>query len=391
MKKYISWLAFLVSTAIAGEVVEPESAAMSSDHLKRIDPVMQEAIDQGLFTGGVTLVARRGSIIHFEAHGSLTKTGESPMTTDAIFAIASMTKPIAHVAAMVLVEEGKLLLSDPVGKYIPEFHDTRVKLSSGELVAPEQPMRIHHLFRHTSGMSEGPKREEFDSKDDYIRARAQQPLQFHPGERYHYPESTEVLGWVIERVSQKSLRDFLKDRLFEPLSMLDTDFGIPKEKIHREAHLMMKDDSVVPTFISGSHRDGLQRNGYHNARGGLWSTAEDYWKFSQMLLNEGEYRGARILSRTNVRRMLAYNEQSDLPDFKLPGHQMTLGFRVVTDRFESRSPLSEGSFSKGGALRTYSFVDPSEELIGVFMVQTRKWNGGSLDHFLEIIYGAILD
>lgn len=391
MRALIFFASLAAFNAALGETVPPESVGMSSKRLNEIGPLVERSIEAKNIAGAVTLVARRGSIVHLQAHGTFSVPGDRKMTTDAIFGLASLTKPIVHVAAMMLVEDGKLLLDDPVSRYLPDFGDAKVKLPSGELVLAKEPIRIHHLLRHTSGFPEGEKsRSEFSSIDDYKRYRAEQPLLFHPGERYHYPESTEALGWVIEEVSQESLRQFLKERIFDPLGMDDTDFGIPKEKKGREAFMMTKNGTTDSTR-GGRSPDGVGISDYFDARGGLYSTAEDYWKFCQMLLNHGEFRGKRLLSQTNVQRMLATKSAPyELPGWRGTDQQMTLGFRVFVKPSESDKPFSKGTFAKGGASGTHFFVDPREELICIRMVQTRRGSGlGS--EFLKIVYSAITD
>jgi CubicO group peptidase (beta-lactamase class C family) len=288
---------------------------------------------------------------------------------------------------MMLVEDGKLLLEDEVSRYLPEFKDVKVKLPSGELVAPESPLQIHHLIKHTSGVSspEG-RRDAYPSLEAHILDVAKLPLQFHPGERYKYPESTEVLGRVIEVVSGQTLRQFLKDRVLDPLGMVDTDFGIAREKAPRKA-ISMRDGEFAfsdPEEIHLSH--------YYSARGGLDGSATDYWKFCQMLLNNGKFEGKRLLGRRTVQRMLATKSDPDnLPGWRREAQQMTLGFRVVTKSAQSMSPLSNGAFVKGGAGGTYCFVDASEELIGILMTQSRNRDRRMVPRFQELIYAAIAD
>lgn len=284
MKSLVFFASLAVFNAAPGNNAPPESVGMSSERLDRVAPLIQRSIEDKYIPGAVTLVARRGSIVHLQSHG-LGIAGEGAMTTDAIFLLTSMTKPIAHVAAMMLVEDGKLLLDDPLSDYIPAFKDAKVKLPSSELVPANNPIRIHHLLRHNSGVSTTEKRHDtFPTLEAHIDEVAKLPLQFHPGERYKYPESTEVLGRVIEIASKQTLRQFMMERIFKPLSMMDTDFGIPDNKLDRQAVLFYEGKTDVTR--GGRYPDGARLTNYYSARGGLHATATDYWKFCQMILNQ---------------------------------------------------------------------------------------------------------
>ncbi len=381
----------VASLCLGATPTPPESVGMSAERLVRIGPMLQEYIDRGEIPGAVTLVARRGSVVHLEAHGAMSFDSGSPMTTDTIFGLASMTKPIVSVGAMILVEEGRLLLNDELGSYIPEFANPQVLLESGEKVAAKRPVLIRHLLTHTSGVSTTERdRYTYPTLADHIEAVVRLPLHFHPGERFRYPESAEVLGRVIEIVAGKTLKQFLHDRIFLPLSMPETHFGLPNDKKGRQA-MYVRDGKEDPTY-GGHYPGGVIPTKYFSGRGGLFSTAEDYWRFCQMLLDGGKLDGRRIISRPTVEQMTQpMRNPPDLPGWTRNG-QFRLGFRVTTDRAAEETVLSNGSFGWGGAYGTIFSIDPKEELVVVLMTQVRGILRSRIPgRFRRLAYAAIGD
>ncbi len=384
---------FLFPALVAGATTTaPEAVGMSSERLERIAPMIAEHVDRKEIAGAVTIVARRGSVVHYEAHGRRDLNSPEPMAIDSIFGLTSMTKPIASVAAMVLVEEGRMLLDSRLEEYLPEFADRKVRLTSGEEVPAKQPILVHHLLAHTSGLPTTERnRYSYPTLAEHIRDVARLPLHFHPGEQWKYPESYEVLGRLIEVISGSDLKTFLEDSIFVPLGMDDTHFGVPSDKRHRQAIPVVQGKSD-PTYRGRFPRGDLPNN-YFSARGGLFSTGIDYWKFCQMMLNGGHLARQQVVSRKSVERMIATSANAKaLPGWNYTAFQFGLGFEVVTDQAEGQTYRSNGSYSWSGAYGTMFWIDPKEELIGIFMTQaSRVARTRVRDQFENLVYAAIKD
>ncbi|PYP89868.1 MAG: serine hydrolase [Blastocatellia bacterium AA13] len=397
----------------------PEEVGMSSERLARIRVAMQRYIDRKEVPGVVTLVARRGRVVHFEAVGYRDAESQAPMTTDGIFRIASMTKPIASVAAMMLYEEGYFLLSDPISRWLPEFSNMNVALPApaGErldrpykLVPAARPITIKHLLTHTAGL---PNAYRGITQPDYAKATARQsadetmadtvkrlaklPLNFHPGDAWEYGPATDVLGRLVEVISGQTLDEFFKKRIFEPLGMSDTYFYMPESKAGRLAALYQPDPAngnkiklvEAPTKES---RWIKEPHVFFSGAGGLVSTAADYFKFHQMMLNGGELNGVRLLGRKTVELMTA-NHIGDLPVWLTgPGYGFGLGYSVVKDVGQSAQPGSVGNYGWGGAFCTYFWVDPAEEMIGIVMTQVRPYTHLNIRQEFQVLANqAIVD
>ncbi|MBN1291953.1 MAG: beta-lactamase family protein [Candidatus Latescibacteria bacterium] len=395
----------------------PEQVGMSSARLARITPVMQKYVDSHRIPGCVTLIARHGKIVHMESYGQTAFGTGEPMTENIIFRIASMTKPITAVAAMMLYEEGCFLLSDPIGKYIKEFSNMQVIKSSNngdsfELVPAQGEITIRHLLNHTSGITYGSgKLSEFytnagvssglQSTDgmigDMVKKLAGLPLQHNPGEEWSYGLSNDVIGYFIEIVSGMTLDEFFRERIFKPLRMNDTYFFPPDEKLSRLATYYIKNKNggldrqsqeSVDAMYTGPHT-------YFSGGGGLCSTVKDYARFSQMLLNGGELDGVRILSRKTV-ELMTHDTTGGIDilresDDTRATHGDRYGFGVGI-RFYPGDIESVGTFGWGGAYHTLFWIDPKEELIGIFMSQIRG-EGDKSQHrkFRILTYQAIID
>lgn len=389
----LPWAAELVTA-------KPEEVGLSTERLARINAMMQKRIAAGEISGGVTLVARKGRIAHLEAHGVMDTESRKPMSRDAVFRIASMTKPVAGVAVMMMLEEGKLRLTDRVSKYIPQFKDMKVAVAqpaegpgtNGQTAAPaggpppaprfytvpaEREITIRDLLTHTSGLVSGPMsnsearkvaRTPTEALADYIPRLGSTPLEFQPGTRWAYSAQAgfDTLGRIVEIVSGQNFDQFLRQRLFDPLGMKEVSFYAtePLEPRMPTAYL------VTPKgMVKNPNPNSMQSRVYFMGAGGLISTAEEYFKFGQMLLNGGEFNGKRTLSPRTVDLMAAVHIPDTLPG-RLVGEGYGLSVRVVNHAVAGGSRLSDGSFGWSGAYGTHFWVDPKEELVAILMIQT---------------------
>ena len=405
-------LASTFSTAAELPRDQPDAVGMSSARLARIAPAMQRYIDAELTPGVITAVMRHGKLIHYKAQGHMDVASAKPMREDAIFRIASMTKPIASVALMMLWEEGRFQLRDPVSKFIPEFAAAQVSTAAdasgttGELVTPKRPIQIRDMLTHTAGLANNysgnvaayrqamntprPK-----SNAEQIKRLAALPLNYHPGEEWQYSAATNVVGHLVEIISGQSLDEFLRQRIFEPLQMPDTHFYLDNTKGGRLTTQYTPDENnKIKAQDPGSKQSRWitsPRNLFSGA-GGLVSTVRDYLRFQQAMLNGGEIDGNRILAPSTVSLMLE-NHTGDLPLW-LPGPGMGfgLGYGVVVDRGAAATPLSEGAGYWGGAYCTLSWIDPEQNLVGVLMTQVRPYSHLNIRQDFQVLtYQAIID
>jgi CubicO group peptidase (beta-lactamase class C family) len=395
-----TFLALLVSAvlllglslpAVAMPTAAPGDVGLSAERLERVGQVIRRHIDEGRYPGAVVLIARKGRIGYFQSFGQLDPAAGTPMPKDAIFRLYSMTKPFTSVASVMLMEEGRLRLSDPVGRYLPALAKLEVVVpatdASGKTtwttVAAERQPTVYDLLRHTSGIVYGGFTRNAHVKDLYTKANvgwegmspaeqierfAKVPLAHQPGTAWEYSLSTDVLGRVVEVISGTSLGRLLDERIFRPLAMTDTAFQVPSDKVRRLAQpfatdkasgrpIKMVDVTVAPANDAGG--------------AGSAGTAMDYARFCQMLLNGGQLEGKRLLSRTSIRHMAT----DHIGDMKLalplaPGYGFGLGFAVRRADGMSGVPGSAGDFGWGGAAGTVFWVDPKEELVAVLMTQS---------------------
>lgn len=413
-------LTFAVSAgAVAQQApkARPEEVGLSSERLARIRAAMQRYIDRKEVPGAVTLVARRGKVAHLEAQGLRDVEAKAAMTTDTIFRIASMTKPITSVALMMLYEEGHFLLSDPVSKWLPEFAGMKVaQLSpSGErvetaykLVPAARPMTVKQLLTHTAGLPNSYRgvtqpehaklaglRKPNDTMADSLARLSKLPLNFQPGEAWEYGPATDVVGRLVEIISGQTLDEYFRKRIFEPLGMRDTHFYLPQSKLPRfAANYQPGEDKKIklaeaPTAES---RWVKEPHVYFAGAGGLVSTATDYLRFHQMMLNGGELDGVRLLGRKTV-ELMTVNHIGDLPVWLTgPGYGFGLGYSVVKDMGATGQPASSGTYGWGGAFCTYFWVDPVEEMIGIVMTQVRPYTHLNIRlEFQALAYQALVD
>jgi CubicO group peptidase (beta-lactamase class C family) len=392
-----AWLA-AAAPVIAAElpVAEPEDVGLSGPRLERLRQVIQRHVEAGRLSGGVAAVVRNGRMVPLAPVGSMDVESKRPMRPDAIFRIYSMTKPITSVAVLMLVEEGRLKLSDPVSKYIPELAQRKVLVDPEgpveKLVDAQREMTVRDLLTHTSGltygfMGKGPVNALYEqlmgpvgkrSTDDletFVRKLGALPLVYQPATKWNYSVSTDVLGHLVAVVSGKPFDAFLRERLFVPLDMRDTDFWVPADKLDRlTANYRTEEDGKLALFDAAPQSSYAQRPAFLSGGGGLVSTARDYARFAQMLLDGGELDGRRILGRKTVEWMTRDHlsrAERDVPFLRMvnPGAGFGLGVSVLTDPAKNGRPGSKGSYGWGGAAGTHFWVDPDEELVGVVMVQ----------------------
>jgi CubicO group peptidase (beta-lactamase class C family) len=403
--------------AATSATAKPETVGMSAERLARIGPAMQRYIDAKLVPGTVTLVARKGKIVHLEARGQRDVASGAPMTTDVIFRIASMTKPITSVALMMLYEEGKFLLNDPITEWMPEYAEPKVAEAIAEtasgpgyrLVPALRPITVRHLLTHTAGFANtylGPFKKEVEKASerakpdetigDFVTRFAALPLNYQPGTKWEYSRATDHVGRLVEILSGQTLDAFLRERIFEPLGMMDTYFYLPEEKLPRFAAQYVPNETdktiVLADAPTAESRFVKEPHSYFMGAGGLVSTVTDYWRFQQMMLQGGELEGKRLLGRKTVELMTA-NHTGELPIWLSgPGYGFGLGYSVLRDRGAAGSMQSNGTFGWGGAFCTYFWVDPVEEVVGILMTQVRPYTHlGIREEFSVLANQAIVD
>ncbi len=396
-------------------VVKPEKVGLSSQRLERLDKVMDDYVRQGKLPGAVTVIARRGKIAHFKAYGFMDIEADKPMQKDTMFRIASMSKAVTSVAVMILYEEGHFLLTDPVSKFIPEFENPRVVeidpvTGARTLVPARREITIRNLLNHTSGITygDGILAEYYKpagmtvgltptegSIGEMIKKLGKLSLISHPGEEFHYGMSVDVLGYLVEVISGMTFDEFLQQRIFSPLQMNDTYMILPEEKLPRLAKKYKYiDGKMVESDIDLSY---LTTQTYFSGGAGLVSTPSDYLRFAQMLLNKGRLDGVRILSRKTV-EMMTSNSIGDLYIWErfehngIMGDKFGLGFGIRTERGKYDQVESLGMFGWDGAFYTRFWVDPEEELVGIFMSQVDNyWKETLIGKFRVLAYQAIAD
>ncbi|MTB51972.1 serine hydrolase [Lewinella sp. W8] len=373
--------------------VVPEAVDMSSDRLEYLSETLRAYVKDNQLPGSVALVARRGKVAYWEAFGYRDVENSIPLQKKSIFRIASQTKAIVSVGIMMLQEEGKLLITDPVGKYIPEFQQTTVavKKEGGgyEVVPAKRKIDIRDLLTHTSGIGYGygVASDEWEKAGiqgwyfanreepilETVKRMAALPFDAHPGEKYVYGYSTDILGAIVEVASGMTLEEFLQQRILTPLGMKDTHFYLPQEKADRLAVVysatergLKRAASDNPMQNQGAYVTGPKRS--FSGGAGLLSTAEDYVKFLQMMLDGGTYNGRRILSRKSV-ELMTRDHLGEVIFPWTPGTGFGLGFSVVTDLGVRGFLGSEGEYGWGGAYHSTYWVDPKEELVVVYFTQ----------------------
>jgi Beta-lactamase class C and other penicillin binding proteins len=362
----------------------PEDVGLSSSQLARIEAVTQKYVESGTVPGAVMLVARRGKIAWYKTMGFRDRAAKEPMRPDSIFRIYSMTKPIVSIAAMMLVEEGRMQISDPVSKYLPEIGNMKVGVESEkdgkatmDLVDPAREMTVQDLLRHTSGLIYGTRGKSLvnaayidakigdrsASNEEFVAKLSRLPLRFSPGDRWEYGVSTDVLGRVVEVVSGKTLGEFLNERIFAPLGMTDTGFYVTADKLNRAAQpwQMPEAPPMTPRF------DVAQKPRFESGGGGLTSTMEDYLRFAIMVADGGDFAGKRLLGKQTIEFMTA--DHTRARPGRPPGLGFGLGFEVRTSVGDAALPGSLGEYGWAGNAGTLFWIDPKEQLIAIYMVQ----------------------
>lgn len=418
MKAQLGALLILAMTPHAAATLPltaPEEAGFSSDRLRQVSAFVERDIATGKMAGTVTLIARHGKVVHFEAAGTRGVEDDRPMERDALFRIYSMTKPITTVAAMILYEEGRFQLNEPVAKYLPEFEGQRL-FRDGNLVPPESPMTIEQLMTHSAGLASASggshpveeayrEAELFESGNlnEFTDRLARLPLRFEPGRRYHYSVATDVLGALIERISGISLEAFFRQRIFEPLGMHDTFFNVPEAKLGRVVpnHYWDQDQRVMRP-IPEANQSALRGVTLFSGGHGLISSAMDYLVFCEMLRRGGSFEGTRILGPKTVQFMtldhlgeaVRNRGASEFPAYHLyPGQSFGLGFGVITEPGRSGVISSLGAYSWGGVANTKFWVDPEEDLVAILMTQIigSPWSDQTRFNLKVTTYQALTD
>jgi CubicO group peptidase (beta-lactamase class C family) len=388
-------------------VAPPGELGLCPDRLQRLLDVLQADVDSGRLPGAVALVARRGKLALFESLGQLNPAAGTTMPRDAIFRIYSMTKPVVSVAVMLLMEQGKLLLSDPVARHLPAFVNQKVALERDGQVTLEdvdRPATVQDLLRHTAGLTyeflgaaavqrqyaelQMGSRER--SNAEFSRTLAALPLMHQPGSVWDYSRATDVLGRLVEVVSGQSLGDYLREAIFIPLGMVDTGFAVDPAGHHRIAEPFAHDpDGGVPLRVL----DPRRRMAMESGGGGLLSTAMDYARFLQFMRNRGELQGTRLLGPHTMDYMTA-DHLGPIPvtgDVLPPGYGFGLGFAVRRAAGVSSMPGSAGLYYWGGIAGTTFFVDPAEDLYALLMIQAPNQRDHYRPLFRSLVYAALLD
>ncbi len=422
--------------------VKPAQAGFSAQRLERIDTYMEQAVEDGVMVGGQGLIARDGNIIYNKTWGQRDREERLEMTEDTIHRLYSMSKPITGVALMILYEEGKFLLNEPVAKYLPELANLQVSVATadggvaavsdgtqssstgagdttqaGQTRAPVRQPTIRDLMTHTAGFTYGVfGNTEVDQTyraagilsnhpdlQDFVTKLGKIPLQFEPGTRWHYSVSVDVQGRLVEVLSGMKFSDFLEQRLFKPLGMKDTSFIVPDNKLKRFAQLYSPKGTpngpdawltpntstelvVAPEMASRNYHKGAT---FESGGGGLVGTAEDYLRFSQMMLNGGELDGVRVLSPSTVALMSRDHLGTVAMGMGRQGSGFGLDFAVVKDAGLTGESGSDGEYNWGGAAGTRFWIDPKENLIGIFMVQSLPHRTTLASQFKVLTYQAI--
>ncbi len=375
----------------------PEDVGLSGARLVKIDLLTQRYIDEGKLPGTLTLVARKGKIVHLECQGLMDVESEREVSRDTIYRIYSMTKPVTSVALMMLYEDGHFMLDDPVSRFIPEFSRLQVFESGSKddytTRTVEREMTIRDLLTHTAGLTYGfagsthPVDLMYQDRgvttstdlDEMVRKLAEIPLMFTPGSRWNYSVATDVCGYLVQRISDTPFSEFLREQIFEPLEMEDTDFYVPEDKAHRLAANYQYEEGGFYLVDSPETSSYLKPPSLESGGGGLVSTADDYFRFSQMLLNKGEFEGTRLLGRKTVELMtsnhmpdngdLASMGQAVFSETPYDGIGFGLGFSVMLDPAKAQILSSPGEYAWGGMASTYFYNDPVEDMTVMLFTQ----------------------
>ncbi len=402
---------FTVTTSLLAQskmVINPAAAGFSKERLARLDAFLDKEIVAGNIPGAVSLIYRKGAVAQHKTHGYSSLATKEKMALDEIFYIQSMTKPIVSVGIMMLYEEGYFELNDPISKYFPAFENmsvaTFVEVAGSdekkmELTPADKPITIAHCLSHTAGFSHGLGRSEIDQMylktlyfqphktiEDRVMAMAKLPLVAQPDNVWYYSAAPDVLSLLIEHFTGQSCADYLEEKIFKPLGMEDTGYNVAEAKNDRIVTLHHKNKAGILEPFTQRQPVG-QGNTVFGGTHALFSTASDYLKFCQMLMNNGKYNGQQFLGRKTIELMTA-----DRVGDKLPGaYGFGLGFGVKTDLAASGQLATEGVYYWSGAFCTYFFIDPEEELISLLMMQIDPYSDFYNRKFRQLVYQAIVD
>jgi CubicO group peptidase (beta-lactamase class C family) len=385
----------------------PEEIGLSSSRLARLGAALTDEVERKRVPGAVALIARRGRLGYFQSFGQRDAASGAPMANDAIFRIYSMTKPITSVAAMMLWEQGRFLLSDPIAKYLPELAELKVAVMRGaemDLVPLARAITIQDLMRHTSGLTyefrgPGPVQKMYmsarvssraQSSAEQVATLAKLPLLHQPGTRWEYGRSTDVIGRLVEVLSGMRLGAYFEQHILAPLGMTDTAFHVPPSEHSRLAEAFAKDPDTGAGVLLMEARDPPN---FESGGGGLMSTASDYARFLQVLLNGGTLGGLRLLSRKTIELMTAdhLGSVTGAPDLLLPGHGFGLGFAVRLQAGIAAVPGSVGQYFWGGLAGTTFWVDPAEQLFAILLIQAPGLRDYYRTLFRDLVYAAFDD
>jgi CubicO group peptidase (beta-lactamase class C family) len=398
----------------------PEDVGMSSKRLARISPIMEQFVQNSQMPGIMTFVQRKGKIVHLGKYGMMDIEMGKPMQENALFRIYSMTKPIVTVALMMLYEEGRFSLNDPVSEFIPAFSKTKVyadATSLGPKLVDQDPViTLHHLLTHTAGLSYGwffdsPVEDQYreilpsiflrdQTLEEGVNHIAELPLLFQPGTQWRYSYATDVLGYVVQVIADMPLAEFLEERIFKPLGMTDTAFHVPTEKLDRLAQIYRSEKLYGPFAINPNDVDLIGDvtipTKCPSSGAGLVSTLRDYLNFCNCLIKNGQFQGERLFSRKTLAWMTSNHIPAQLKPLKLGpwalDYGFGLGFRVTTSLGEARALTSKGEYGWAGAANTYFWIDPAEEFIGLFMTQYMPIEPyPAQERFKILAYQAIAD
>jgi CubicO group peptidase (beta-lactamase class C family) len=384
-----------------------EEVGLDGAALGRLSTALQDRVNAGHIPGAVALIARHGKVAFFESFGRLDPASGAPMGQDAIFRIYSMTKTIVSVAVMILWEEGRLLLSDPIGRYLTALASPKVGVVTGgtyDLVDAERPITVQDLLRHTSGLTyefrgDTPIHKAYaeqrvarlkQTNADQVEALGQLPLLYQPGTKWEYSRSTDVLGRLVEVISGQTLGSFLQDRVLRPLGMTDSGFSVPEADQGRIAEPFARDpEGGTDVTLLDVRRPAL----FESGGGGLVATTMDYARFLAMLIGNGRLDRTRLLGRKTIELMTSdhLGGITGSPDLLPPGHGFGLGFAVRTSAGMAPFPGSVGSYYWGGAAGTTFWVDPTERLFAVLMVQAPAQREHYRVLFRDLVYAAVTD
>lgn len=402
-----------ITTNIELPRATPESVGMSPTRLKMMEEKMHTYVDNGQLAGVQTAIIRKGKVVQFNTYGYEDVDTKDPLKENSIFRIYSMTKPIVSIGLMMLYEEGKFQLNDPLHKYAPEFKEMQVYVGDGKTEPAKNPIRVIDVLRHTTGFgygwgnppnhvdslyAVGAKRMGTTNNREFLRNMSKLPLYYQPGTGWRYSVSTDVAGALLEIIANQPLDEFLEERILNPLGMKDTHFEVPDAKDERFiSNYTHKKDGSLQVIDHPSMSKYCKEVTMFSGGGGLVSTSNDYLRFCQMLLNKGELNGVRLISPKTLELMTG-NHTKDTPHaggpIALPskGTAFGLGFSVTTDLAATAMLGSEGTFGWGGAAGTYFRIDPKEEMAILMMIQVMPYNHlQARERFHNLVYQAIVD